>query len=97
MIGKYGDKAMEFVWKNKGALAVGAALAAFLNDPEPFIEGTKELASVVTTNAIAPVAEEVAKKTNWTLTIVGLAFVGALYLAFRKWLSQKIGRFAGQR
>src|SRR5262249_9635137 len=30
VIGRYGDKAMEFIWKHKGALAVGTVLVAFL-------------------------------------------------------------------
>ena len=31
---------MAFVWRHKGALAVGSVLAAFLADPGPFIGGT---------------------------------------------------------
>ena len=73
VVGRYGDAGANFVWRNKGALAVGAALSAFLLDPEPFIDGTRELATV----AAAPVntvVQEAARRTNWTL-IVGLVVV----------------------
>lgn len=46
----HGDPAMDFVWRNKGALfltgAGTAALLAFLSDPQPFIDGTRDLAQV---------------------------------------------------
>jgi hypothetical protein len=81
VVAKYGDKAMEFIWKNKGALTVAAGLTAFLHDPEPFIQGTKEL--VVGT--VAPLGGEVARHTNWTpVMIVGVVACVAL-LAFRTW------------
>ena len=57
VVAKYGDKAMEFIWNNKGPLTVGAALSAFLHDPEPFIQGTKDLA----VEAVKPVGIEIAR------------------------------------
>ncbi len=86
VVGKYGDNAMHFVWKNKGALLVGTALAAFLSDPEPFINGTKELATVAANVAIEPIAKEIGARTNWTITICGLAVVSVMYMAFKQWL-----------
>ncbi len=86
VVGKYGDNAMNFVWKNKGALLVGTALAAFLSDPEPFINGTKELATVAANVAIEPIAKEIGARTNWTTTLCGLAMVCAMYFAFKQWL-----------
>lgn len=81
VIGKYGDRAMEFIWKNKGPLAVGATLAAFLHDPEPFIQGAKDLVVGVVT----PIGTEIAKRTNWTpVMIVGIVAVVSL-LALRLW------------
>lgn len=76
VVGKYGDAAMDFVWKNKGALTVAATLAAFLSDPEPFINGTRDLAQTVGTSLVQPIAQEVGKRTNWTLivlTLIGIA------------------------
>jgi hypothetical protein len=85
VIEKYGDKAMQFIWNHKGALAVAATLTAFLAEPEPFINGAKDITQVVA----KPLAEvpsiaakegtaEVARKTNWT--IVFLAIIAALTL-----------------
>jgi hypothetical protein len=86
VVGKFGDSAMSFVWKNKGSLLVGTALAAFLSDPEPFINGTKELATVAANVALEPIAKEIGARTNWTLTICGLAIVSMFYFAFKQWL-----------
>ena len=76
MISRYGDRAMDFVWKHKGSLAVTAVLAAFLADPEPFLNGAKDLAKVVGEKAIRPVAEVpgrvaeiAARQVNWTAVI----------------------------
>ena len=85
VVAKYGDKAMEFIWKNKGALTVAASLAAFLHDPEPFIQGGKDLA----VGAIEPVAVEIAKRTNWTpVMIVGVAGCAGL-VALRMWIASR--------
>ena len=70
VVAKYGDKAMAFIWKNKGALAATAVLTAFLHDPEPFIQGTKDLV----VEAVKPIGVEVARGTNWTpVMITGVA------------------------
>lgn len=56
VIARHGDKAMDFIWKHKAVLAGSAALAAFLRDPEPFLNGTASL----TENVIKPAAAAVA-------------------------------------
>jgi hypothetical protein len=33
VVAKYGDPAMDFIWRNKGILAGGATLTAFLANP----------------------------------------------------------------
>jgi hypothetical protein len=43
---RYGDRAMEFIWKHRDALAVSAALIAFLKDPEPFLNGIKDITQI---------------------------------------------------
>jgi hypothetical protein len=92
VVGRYGDRAMEFIWKNKGPLATAAVLLAFVHDPEPFINGTRDLASVATDGVVKlaggaadavvkPLVSEVAQRTNWTLVImviVGLVGVPAV-------------------
>jgi hypothetical protein len=43
VIGRYGDAAMGFVRRNMGPLAAAAVLAAFVNDPRPFLAGAGRL------------------------------------------------------
>lgn len=76
VIGKYADKAMDFVWRHKAELAVSAVLIAFLADPEPFIEGTKDITQIVTENVAKPaieaagrVAEQSVGRANWNRPI----------------------------
>lgn len=78
VIGKYGDNAMEFVWRNKGKLAVSAALVAFLNDPEPFISGTRDLATIVGDSIAQPIADQAARNFPWrTFYLVMMVLVVA--------------------
>lgn len=82
IIGKYGDRAMAFVWEHKGALAITAVLAAFIARPEVFISGAEDIARIAGENVARPIAEtpgkvavEVAKGTNWTMVFVGVTVV----------------------
>ncbi len=70
VIATYGDRAAAFVWENKGALAVGTALVAFLADPEAYFTGAKERAQVAGETAARPIAEGVARGTNWTPVVL---------------------------
>lgn len=81
VVGKYGDAAMEFIWKNKGALATATVLAAFLADPEPFINGAKDLTAVVAEK----IGEPIARSTNWTLVIIFFGTIAALYFVLPRW------------
>jgi hypothetical protein len=65
VVGKYGDRAMDFIWRNKGALAATAALTAFLNNPEPFIQGTKDLIA----QPMSALGSIVARQANWTMIL----------------------------
>jgi hypothetical protein len=47
VVGRYGGRATGFVRRNAGPLAVAAALAAFVNDPGPFLDGAGRLAAGV--------------------------------------------------
>ena len=88
VVAKFGDSAMTFVWNNKGALLVGTALAAFLADPEPFINGTLDLANVAANAAIEPIAKEIGVRTNWTTAILVLAIACVTYLMFKRWIGR---------
>ena len=75
VVRKYGDEGMDFIWKNKGSLAVASILATFLADPQAYISGAKEL-------IIDPIAAPIARGTNWTLIILGaLAVVFLPFIA----------------
>jgi len=80
VIRKYGDEAMDFVWKNKGSLAVATVLATFLSDPESYISGAKDLIA-------DPVLKPIAHNTNWTLIILvclGVLFAPLIALSISK-------------
>lgn len=87
VIGRLGDPAMDFIWRNKGALAVGSTLTAFLAHPEAFIDGTNRLAGTVADSAVRPVIQETAGALAGLLrTITALAVLipaGAAFLAIR--------------
>jgi len=94
VIARFGNRALEFVWENKGALAVAAVLARFLADPEPFLNGAVKLSSIVAESAIRPVAEipgrvaeHAARQTDWTLVtllLLGVATVGLWLRSIRR-------------
>jgi hypothetical protein len=56
VIERHGDRAMDFVWRHKGALAVATILAAFLAEPEVFLGGGRELIGGAAQEATQPIA-----------------------------------------
>lgn len=86
VIAKYGDKGMDFVWRNKGALATTAILGTFITNPDPYINGGVDLAK-------APL-DGIARNTNWTvLGIAGVGVLGAL-AAWKTWLRRPMRTMA---
>jgi hypothetical protein len=82
VIERFGDRAMELIWKHKVVLTGGVVLAAFLNDPEPFIDGTQHVATAGIRSVGAPLAEQAAQQISWaTLSISAIAC--ALLAAWR--------------
>lgn len=104
VIAKYGDPAMEFIWRHKAALAATGAMAAFVNNPKPFIDGTNQLATTVGENVAKPtlqaagkVAQEAATFVRWALTIgVGTIAVGACMALRHRVLSRAVLKLAGR-
>jgi hypothetical protein len=95
-VARFGDRGMNFVWRNKGALATAAVLTAFLNDPQPFIDGTRDLAEVTGNTLVKPLAQTVgagvAHQTNWTAVLgISVAALGAV-VAWRMLLKRAIRR-----
>jgi hypothetical protein len=68
VIGRYGDEAADFIWRNKGALTVATVLGSFLADPQAYISGAKQL-------IVDPILGPLVQNTNWTWIIAGLLFV----------------------
>lgn len=87
VVARHGDPAMDFIWRNKGALAVGTTLTAFLASPEPFINGTASLADTVGEHAVRPAVEGTAKAVSgliWSVIVLAFgAVAGGVYLAVR--------------
>ena len=73
VVRRYGDEAMDFIWKNKGSLAVASVLATFLADPQTYISGTKEL-------IVDPIVSPIVKSINWTSITAGV--LGIVFLPF---------------
>jgi len=73
VIAKHGDRAANFIWRNKGTLLVASTTAAFLANPEPFLDGTVDVSKVALDGALSPIASahgkaviEAANSTDWT-------------------------------
>ncbi len=76
---RFGDRACAFLWKHKGVVFGAALLTAFLRDPEPYLNGVKELAA----EPLGGLAREAASRTNWTLVILAVLGAGSLLLGLR--------------
>lgn len=92
-IARYGNRGMDFVWKNKKALAVGAALTAFLADPQPFIDGTAQLADQLARPVAEKVGGEIARRTDWTRLGATALIVAGVYFALRFVIRERIRGF----
>jgi len=86
VIEKYGDRACDFLWRNKGTIFLGTVLAAFLHDPQPYIEGARQL-------VVAPasqLAHDAASRTNWTLVTISALLIASAWLGLRwAWASRR--------
>jgi len=89
-VSRFGNRGMDFIWRNKGALAVTAALTAFLADPEPFIHGTKDLAAIVGQEVARPLIHEAAGSANWTLIGVAAIVISGCYISLRTLLRRAL-------
>jgi hypothetical protein len=104
VIAKYGDPAMDFLWRHKEVFASGALLAAFIADPEPFINGVKDITKAVVEEAAKPLAEASGKiaidvasvavrNIDWNLVFKGLLAILLVFVIVRfcrKWWRRHI-------
>lgn len=79
VVEKFGDRACDFLWRNKGTIFAAAVLAAFLKDPKPYLDGVKELVVQPASQA----AHEVASRTNWTLVVLAALVIASAGLGIR--------------
>ncbi len=96
VVAKHGDRAADFIWRNKGALTFTAALTAFLVNPELFLDGATDITKIVAVNAVKPIADvpgkvasEAARNTNWTVVVVCGVCVLGLFAGARLWLRHR--------
>jgi len=94
IVGRYGDRAASWVWRNKGFLAVATVATAFVADPDPFIGGAVEVVKVGGETLIRPVAEQAGKSINWNLfvwiAVIAFGVIVAIRLRLhRRFLSNK--------
>lgn len=80
VIRQYGDSAMDFIWKNKGALTVATILATFLADPQAYVTGAKSL-------IVEPVVTPILRSIPWAWIVVG-----ALILVFLPFIVRRVRR-----
>jgi hypothetical protein len=66
VIEKFGDRACDFLWRNKGTIFLATVLAAFLHDPQPYLDGVKQLV----VQPASEVARDAAGRTNWTVVVL---------------------------
>ena len=81
VIERHGDRAMDFIWRNKGALAVATVLGTFLAEPEAFLGGGRELIGKAAREATEPLADVAdAAASRWMNIARSMAVVGLAWL-----------------
>lgn len=88
VIAKYGDNAVQYIWRNKGKLTVAATLAAFLADPKPFIDGVSDLSQA----AVKPMADAAAEgvRSSWSFMFALVAAAVAAVVGWQVYLRYKL-------
>lgn len=89
------DVIADFVWRNKGSLFIGGAMAAFLAAPEPFMNAAETVASKALDSAVQPVVAEAASQFPWgVVAIIGLG-AGAALVFYKFGLSRLVMQLPG--
>jgi len=83
VVERFGDRACAFLWRNKGVVFGAAVLATFLADPQPYIDGVKQLVL----EPAARAASGLSARTNWTLVLAAAALgvIAVLAVRYRLW------------
>lgn len=83
VVEKHGERAVSFLWRNKGTIAGGTALTAFLLDPEPFLNGTRDLAAVAGETVVQPVVGGFFTLLSVLAGVLGLVLLAVVGLAYK--------------
>jgi len=83
VVGKHGDSAADFIWRNKEVLAGGVALTAFLANPEPFLNGTRDIAQVATDGVVKPVVGGLVTLLCVLLGVIAVVACGGVVLVYK--------------
>lgn len=83
VIGKYGQRACDFIWTNKGVLAGAAALTAFLADPEPYLNGVRDLAQVAVEPVVKPAISGIFTAIHLSLGVIALLIGAGVILIYK--------------
>jgi hypothetical protein len=82
VVERFGDRACQFLWRHKGTIFAAAVLASFLADPQPYLDGVKQLVVEPATRA----AEGAVGRTDWTLVFIALGLAAMAGLAARHFI-----------
>jgi hypothetical protein len=99
VVRRYGDEACDFIWRNKGALAVGATLTAFVAAPEEFMNGTQKLTTAVGDAAVKPLVElpkAIISQINWTVITILAVIVFGIWASPSEWKARGLFWFVKQ-
>lgn len=80
IIEKFGQKGLDFIWKNKGKLFLAGVGYSFFNNPEPYING-------MTTLVGDKVIEPIIKVIDWNNIVLNILYVLTGYFIFKNLLS----------
>ena len=80
VIARFSQRACDFVWRNKAVLAAGAVLAAFLADPEPYLNGVRDLVRAVGEPVVKPVLGGIFTTLKTALGMLALSIVALAVL-----------------
>jgi hypothetical protein len=83
VVARHGDRAADFIWRHKGVLAGGAALAAFLANPQEFIDGVRDITAFAGESVVKPVVGGFFTLLNLVLVLLGVLIVAAAVLAYK--------------
>lgn len=79
VVEKFGDRACDFLWRNKGTIFLASVLTAFLNDPQPYLDGARQLLVQPASDAL----QGAVAGTNWTLVVIVAMLLSSLSLGVR--------------